>query len=146
MKWWAEERSYRNKLCFQKMQRHNFRPFMNARCQQVKWPKTTSVFLKRIALLYSHCLDVNLNDQKTSHFFWCIPGMLGTYTIPKIFIHGLKSAISAIFQKGWYGTFDFHSWVKKCHFGNFSERLIWHFWTNAWKSKKFWVKCIHLKW
>ena len=24
----------------------------------------------------THCLDVNLNDQKTSHFYWCIPGML----------------------------------------------------------------------
>ena len=23
-----------------------------------------------------HCLYVNLNDQKTSHFYWCIPGML----------------------------------------------------------------------
>jgi hypothetical protein len=27
--------------------------------------------------------------------------------------------------------FDFHAWVKKCHFGNFSERLIWHFLTHA---------------
>ena len=32
---------------------------------------------------FSHCWDVNLNDQKTSHLYWCIPGMLGTYTIPK---------------------------------------------------------------
>jgi hypothetical protein len=27
--------------------------------------------------------------------------------------------------------FDFHAWVKKCHFGNFSERLIRHFLTHA---------------
>ena len=113
LKWWAEERSYRNKLCFQKMQRHNFRPFMNARCQQVKWPKTTSVFLKRIALLYSHCLDVNLNHQKTSHFFWCIPRMLGTYTIPKSFMHGLKSAILAIFSKADMALFNKCMKVKK---------------------------------
>ena len=31
--------------------------------------------------------------------------------------------------------FDFHSHVKKCHLGNFSERLIWHFLTYAWKLK-----------
>ena len=29
-----------------------------------------------------HCLNVNLNDQKKSHFYWCNPGMLGTYMIP----------------------------------------------------------------
>ena len=29
------------------------------------------------------CLDLNLNYQKTRHFYWCIPGMLQTYTIPK---------------------------------------------------------------
>jgi hypothetical protein len=28
-------------------------------------------------------LDVNMNDEKTSHFYWCIPGMQGGYTIPK---------------------------------------------------------------
>ena len=30
---------------------------------------------------FTHCLDVNLNDQKTSHFYWCIPSMLETYLI-----------------------------------------------------------------
>ena len=30
----------------------------------------------------SHCLYLNLNDQKTSHYYWCIPDMLGTHTIP----------------------------------------------------------------
>ena len=44
--------------------------------------------------------------KRQAYFFWCIPGMLGTYMIPKIFMHGLKSAILAIFQKGWYGTFQ----------------------------------------
>ena len=33
----------------------------------------------------THCFYFNLNDQKTSHFYWCIPGMLGTSTIPKYF-------------------------------------------------------------
>ena len=28
----------------------------------------------------AHCLDLNLNDQKTNHFYWCIPGMLKTYS------------------------------------------------------------------
>ena len=36
--------------------------------------------------------------------------------------------------------------VKKCHFKKFSEKLIWHFLTFAWKFKKKWAKCIHLKW
>ena len=31
----------------------------------------------------THCLYLNLNDQKTRHFYWCIPGMLETHTIPK---------------------------------------------------------------
>ena len=30
----------------------------------------------------SHWFYVNLNDQKTSHFYWCIPGMLETCIIP----------------------------------------------------------------
>ena len=37
----------------------------------------------KILLWITHCLDLNLNDQKTIHFYGCIPGMLGTYTIPK---------------------------------------------------------------
>ena len=32
----------------------------------------------------AHCLDLNLNDQKTSHWYWDIPGMLKTFTIPKL--------------------------------------------------------------
>ena len=31
----------------------------------------------------SRCLDLNLIDQKACHFYWCIPGMLETYTILK---------------------------------------------------------------
>ena len=38
-------------------------------------------------------------------------------------------------QMNTFGHFDFHAMVKKCHFGNFSERLIRHFLTHAWKSK-----------
>ena len=34
-------------------------------------------------VLITRCLDVNLNDQGTSHFYWCIPGMLGIHMIPK---------------------------------------------------------------
>ena len=30
----------------------------------------------------SNCLNLNLNDQKTSHFYWCIPAMLETYMMP----------------------------------------------------------------
>ena len=30
----------------------------------------------------THCWDVNLNDQKTSHFYWCISGKLETCRIP----------------------------------------------------------------
>ena len=41
--------------------------------------------------------------------------------------------------------FDFHAWVKKCHFGNFSERLKLHL-THAWKSHFSWTKCFQLKW
>ena len=41
--------------------------------------------------------------------------------------------------------FDFHARVKKCHI-SLSEKLPkWHFLTHAWKSKKIWAKCIHLK-
>ena len=39
--------------------------------------------------------------------------------------------------------FYFHTWVEKCHFCNFSERLIRHFLTHAWKSKEFWSKCMY---
>ena len=31
----------------------------------------------------SHCLDLYLNDQKTRRNFWCVPGILGTYSISK---------------------------------------------------------------
>ena len=31
--------------------------------------------------LSSHCLDLDLNAQNTRRNFWCIPGMLETYTI-----------------------------------------------------------------
>ena len=43
-------------------------------------------------------------------------------------------------------TWKFYAWVKKCHFGNFSERLICHFLTCIWILNFFWAKCIHLKW
>ena len=35
-------------------------------------------FVSRVA--EAHCLDLNLNDQKTSHLYWYIPGRLRTYT------------------------------------------------------------------
>ena len=32
----------------------------------------------------------------------------------------------------------FHAWVKKCHFGNFSEMAKWHFWIRPnWKYPTF---------
>jgi hypothetical protein len=30
----------------------------------------------------SHCLDLDLNGQRTRRNFWCISSMLGNYTIP----------------------------------------------------------------
>ena len=33
--------------------------------------------------------------------------------------------------------FEFHAWVQKCHFGNFSILPKWHFWSRAWHSKFF---------
>ena len=45
--------------------------------------KTIFSFSQIIFDYRSHGLYLNLNDQKTSHFYWCIPGMLGTHTIPK---------------------------------------------------------------
>ena len=41
--------------------------------------------------------------------------------------------------------FEFHAWVQKCHFGNFSILPKWHFWTRAWNSKFFLAKNIILK-
>ena len=101
----------------------------------------------------THCLDLDLNGLLTSRNFWCIPGMLELYTIPKwkeflksrepilrksylsTFIHinkHMDGARDIFWIKSLNGTFlalqikafgpnnfDFHAWVKKCHFGNF---------------------------
>ena len=40
-----------------------------------------------------------MNDQKTSHFYWCIPGMLETYTV--------------------------NSRFKKVHFSFLKSRVVW---------------------
>ena len=64
---------------------------MNFKLFQVNYFLLHNIFLKRFVLSWSkkkiedlsHCLDVNRNDQKSSHFYWCIPGMLGTSRIPK---------------------------------------------------------------
>ena len=42
------------------------------------WKDLCSAEVKKKIEDLSHCLDVNRNDQKSSHFYWCIPGMLGT--------------------------------------------------------------------
>ena len=108
----------------------------------------------------THCLDLVLNGLLTRSNFWRIPGMLGSYTIPKwkeflnprepilkksylsTFIHidkHMDGARDIFWIKSLNGTFlalqiksfgpknfDFHAWVKKCHFGNF-----WKFWKIA---------------
>ena len=41
--------------------------------------------------------------------------------------------------------FEFHAWVQKCHFGNFSVLPKYHFWTRAWNSKFFLAKRLLLR-
>ena len=44
--------------------------------------------------------------RKKNTMNYCLPLQMNTFgPIFLIFMHGLKSAIFAIFQKGWYGTF-----------------------------------------
>ena len=50
-----------------------------------------------------HCLDLDLNGQKTRRNFWCIPGILGHYTIPK-WKEFLKSR-KPILRKSYLSTF-----------------------------------------
>ena len=58
---------------------------VNAFCQDEFLGYLSDAFpnLETLVIEEAYCMYVNLNDQKTSHFCWCIPGMLGTYTIPK---------------------------------------------------------------
>ena len=46
-------------------------------------PSNINIWKKVLTKAISHWLYINLNDQKTSHFYWGIPGMLETSTIPK---------------------------------------------------------------
>ena len=48
----------------------------------VKYLSKNCWFLAR-CIFSAHCLDLDLNGLLTRHNFWCIPGMLGSYMIPK---------------------------------------------------------------
>ena len=90
--------------------------------------------------LPSHCLDLDLNGLFTRRDFWLISGMLGNYTIPK-WKEFLKSR-EPILRKSYLSTFihinkhikwihlvqkkfDFHAWVKKCHYEVKNARSVW---------------------
>ena len=58
---------------------------VNAFCQDEFLGYLSDAFpnLETLVIEEAHCMYDNLNDQKTSHFYWSIPCMLRTYTIPK---------------------------------------------------------------
>ena len=79
----------------------------------------------------SHCFYLDLNGQKTRGNFWCIPGILGTYTIlkwkeflksPSQFwdnpIHPLSQAHG---RSQWHSMNKFYSWL----FFTTSNEIIW---------------------
>ena len=64
--------------------------------------------------------------------------MLGVFFVNVIFI---------TLQKKSFGNFvfEFHEWVQKCHFGNFSALAKWHFLIHVWNSINFWAERLLLK-
>ena len=58
----------------EKLEKNIFHPIVT------KWSKEMK---KKNQVSLAHWLYLNLNDKKTSHFYWRVPGMLETSTIPK---------------------------------------------------------------
>ena len=95
----------------------------------------------------SHCLDLDLNGFLTRRNFWCIPGMLGHYTIPK-WKEFLKSR-KQILRKSYLSTFihvNKHMdeardifWIKSLN-GTFLALQI-----KSFGPKKFWFSCMGKK-
>ena len=104
----------------------------------------TRIFLY---LLFAHCLDLDLNSLLTWRNFWCIPGMLEHYTIPK-WKEFLKSH-EPILRKSYLSTFihiNKHMdgardtfWIKSLN-GTFLALQI-----KSFGPKKFWFSCMGKK-
>ena len=65
------------------VRRYLIKKLRKARTAVLTELKSNRSFLMYLIWNITHCFDLDLNDLKTRHNFWCIPGMLGTYTIPK---------------------------------------------------------------
>ena len=92
-----------------------------------------------IFLTRAHCLDLVLNGLLTRSNFWCIPGMLGNYTIPKWkeFLKSrepklkiLKIAKMALFYpcmkiKFFLGQMPLFEVLRKCHLVILSKICLW---------------------
>ena len=106
-----------------------------------------SGFERAITEVWTHCLDLVLNGLLTRRNFWCIPGMLGNYTIPK-WKEFLKSR-EPILRKSYLSTFihiNKHMdgagdifWIKSLN-GTFLTLQIKSFgpqkiWFHAWAKK-----------
>ena len=94
-----------------------------------------------------HCLDLDLNGLLTRRNFWCIPGMLEHYTIPK-WKEFLKSR-EPILRKSYLSTFihiNKHMdrprdifWIKSLN-GTFLALQI-----KSFGPKKIWFSCMGKK-
>ena len=95
----------------------------------------------------SHCLDLYLNGLLTGCNFWCIPGLLGNYTIPKC-KEFLKSP-EPILRKSYLSTFIHINkhvdgardifWIKSLN-GTFLALQI-----KSFGPKNFWFSCMGKK-